>query len=68
MYCQDICGTLFPLLHTNCAMLELLIMCNGLGVSCHSLINHFAITMNVYHPPCSGPGYPIMRSLEFPIN
>ena len=31
-------------------MLELLIMCNGLGISCHSIINHFhdvAVTVNI---------------------
>ena len=48
MYCQNICDASFPLLHKNYAMLELLIMCNGLGVSYHSVINNFAITVNLF--------------------
>ena len=50
MYCRNICDVLFPLLHKNCAKLELLITCNGLGIFCHSIINHFhnvAITVNL---------------------
>ena len=45
MYCHHFCVDPFPLLHKNCAMLELLITCtsmwNGLGISCHAIINHF---------------------------
>ena len=42
--------SVYPLLHKMCAMLERLIMCNGLGISCHSIINHlhnFTITVNM---------------------
>ena len=51
MYCQNICDALFPLLHKNCPKLELLIMVmDGLGISCHSIIcrfHNFAITVNM---------------------
>ena len=50
MYCQNICVVLGPLLHKNCAKLELLIWCYGLGISCHSIINNwhnFAIIVNM---------------------
>ena len=51
MYCRNICETLFPQLHKNCSVLEFIIMCNGLGISCHSIIKHlnnFTLTVNMY--------------------
>ena len=50
MYCRNICDALYPQLHKDCVVLELLIMYNGLRISCHSIINHFhnfAITVNM---------------------
>ena len=50
MYCHDICGTLFPLLHKICEVPEILIMCNGLGIYCIAMFTHFhnfAITVNM---------------------
>ena len=59
---------LFPLLPENCAILELLIMYNGLGISCHSTINHLhnvPITVSMYVYTAAGREFSPFQTLDF---